>query len=121
VLTACALRFDGNRFLSNRLEEFQTAYLIPCLIPENDLEKMALMFLLQRWLFKWGGENEPKNGKYWSAFRKLFLQVSRFPVPEEYQSEDFYSSWVGNYIPFLIEAEELVLNNHQNTVYKEIE
>ena len=118
VLTACALRFDGNRYLGNRTNEFNDKYLVPCIIPEEPLDQMALMFLLQRWLLKWGGENEPKNGRYWFTFRDLFLRISRYPVPEEYQFEDFYFSWVSNYIPFLIEAENLVTDIHKNLNYE---
>jgi hypothetical protein len=76
ILICCALRFDGYKYreMAGFDEEpplrefFRTGRW--SLTP---LEQMTTFFMLQRGLYKWGLEYEPRNGRYWKAFRSLFL------------------------------------------------
>lgn len=120
ILSACALRFDGWQYIEmtdfdhqRALESFfQTGQW-----PSVALEQLAMFFTLQRGLFKWGLEYEPKHGRYWRAFRSLFLLVHSYEIPEEYRLAGYYEEWESEYRPRLAECVALVERIHATTPY----
>lgn len=71
-------------------------------------EQMAVFFMLQRYLFKWGGEYEARNDCYWQLFRTLFLTVCNQPAPATYQSSAYVEQWERDYLPNLAEYQQTV-------------
>lgn len=126
ILTTCALRFDGYEYQEYREELDNEIDLEECL--ENflgtnawnleDNEKLTIFFILQRSLFKWGLEGEPKDGKYWKAFRSLFLECVDLPIPSEYKREDYCQEWEENYQPNLEQVKAFIQDIHDNTNYE---
>ena len=55
---------------------------------------------LQRFLYKWGGEGEPYDEKYWITFRKLFFMTFEYEIDHEYRSSDWYDEWEKYYFPY---------------------
>ena len=76
-------------------------------------ERMATFFLLQRYLFKWGGEYLPMHGTAWQTFRQLFLMTCHDEVPQEYRPRGEYDAWAGA----IVKAEAVVRGVHESTVY----
>src|SRR3954447_14326883 len=71
ILTCCALRFDGWAYSEATGLDFPEAtkrVVQDGAWPESREERLAVFFALQRHLFKWGGEYEPTNGKFWRVF-----------------------------------------------------
>jgi hypothetical protein len=60
--------------------------------PLTLLERMAVFFVLQRSLYKWGGDQFPRNDAHWRYFRELFLAVAEADIPPEFTPED--NSWL---------------------------
>lgn len=120
VLTACALRFDGYKYLEHVLHGDKSV-IQQCLdrgdVPENPLLQMAAFFHLQRYLMKWGGEHEPLHGRKWRLFRTLFLAVVNRPVPPEFQLPDRYAAWLHNYEPYREQCIQTVQHVHELTEY----
>jgi hypothetical protein len=127
VLIACALRFDGYRYGEQtgfchgpdgwELEEAGRRLLTDgpgALAPE---EQLTLFFLLQRFLYKWGGEYEPRHGWYWRLFRSLYLLVYDYPVAAEYRHGEYTDRWDAEYRPRLGECVALVRRMHEQTQY----
>ena len=112
VLINCALRFDGYKYaeIFNKKAEATE-------IPADPLDQLHMFFMLQRYLYKWGGEQEPRNGKVFKTFRELFLLVYRRSIPVEFIRRDYYRKWVENYQPFIDQAGEVVRRSHESTVY----
>lgn len=120
VLTACALRFDGYKYLEQVLEDDRSvidAHVDQGTIPEDPFLRMTMFFLLQRYLMKWGGEHEPKHGKFWRLFRQLFFAVVDQPVPMAFQHEGNYQNWVQNYEPCRAQCVKVVRAVHEATEY----
>ena len=74
-------------------------------------EQMTVFFMLQRYLFKWGGEYEPKDGRYWQLFRALFLVVYEQTPPERYQLAAYMAQWEREYLGRLSECRFIVAQN----------
>lgn len=120
VLSACALRFDGYKYVKQKLGDDASLihnYLDRSELPEDPLVQMAVFFHLQRYLMKWGGEHEPLHGQKWRFFRTLFLAVVNQPVPLEFQHAEIYSSWLHNYEPCREQVIETVRCVHDSTEY----
>ncbi|MEW6156092.1 MAG: hypothetical protein AB1813_01590 [Verrucomicrobiota bacterium] len=125
IFTCCGLRFDGYRYIEmsgfdaegNLEQAFKTQS-----SPKDELQRLTLFFVLQRILFKWGGEREPRDGRYWRLFRELFLQVAPLHVPVEFRPQD--DSWRLRrryvYRPRLDETIAFVQNTHSNTPYRDV-
>lgn len=75
------------------------------------LEQMTVFFMLQRYLFKWGGEYEAKDGRYWQLFRALFLAVCEQTPPERYQLAAYVAQWEREYAGRLSECRSIVAQN----------
>lgn len=78
---------------------------------------MALFFFLQRFLMKWGGEYEPPNGRYWRAFRNLFLITNQYEIPERYRNGEYYLTWEREYLPKREEQVAYIASIHKSTSY----
>lgn len=62
-------------------------------------------------------DREPKHGKYWRAFRSLFLLVNAYEIPEAYRMPEYYTRWRDLYLPRLSECIALVRGIHDATSY----
>ena len=123
ILIACALRFDGYKYreMAGFNEErplrqfFETGRwdLTP-------LEQMTTFFILQRGLYKWGLESEPRGGQYWKAFRSLFLLSYGHRIPHAFRpiDPDLYPRWKYRFVPRLAERVSLVRSIHDSTAYR---
>lgn len=83
------------------------------------LEQLAVFFVLQRGLMKWGLERQPQHGKYWKAFRELFLLCVDHEIPEQYRQPKYCEQWEREYQPQLAACVELIEGIHRSTVYDE--
>ncbi len=123
ILITCALRFDGYKYreMAGFDEEkplqqfFETGrwHLSP-------LEQMTTFFILQRGLYKWGLEHEPRDGRYWKAFRTLFLLSYGHRIPHAFRptDPDLYARWKYRFVPRLAECVSLVRSIHDSTAYR---
>ena len=122
ILIACALRFDGYKYRETAgfdeepplREFFRTGRW--SLTP---LEQMTTFFMLQRGLYKWGLEYEPRNGRYWKAFRSLFLLSHGHRVPRAFRPSDpdLYARWKYRFVPRLADCVSVVRKIHESTDY----
>ena len=120
ILTCCALRFDGYPWQDDYDFDHQKA--IEDFFKKNvwdlrDEEKLATFFFLQRGLNKFGLVYEPRNGKYWRAYRSLFFEVVHLPISEQYVRQDYFDEWQEEYAPRLQEAIECVRREHEAIEY----
>lgn len=103
ILICCALRFDGYRYReetpSFSPDEVVTNFLNTGEWQASDLELLASFFFLQRSLCKWALVYEPLDGKYWQAFRLLFLRVNHLEIPENYQHQEYCQQWDREFLP----------------------
>lgn len=84
LLCEVALRFDGYRFAeSTRCDaiELGRAMVAGTLMGTDD-EAMCVLFHLQRYVCKWGGEQEPLDGEVWRTIRALVIRLALLPVPD---------------------------------------
>lgn len=56
-------------------------------------EQMAVFFLLQRSLYKWGGDYLPDDAIEHKAIRRLFLLCWNKKVPEKYAHAEYMDLW----------------------------
>jgi hypothetical protein len=124
VLVTCALRFDGYAYISRARFDHQDAleqFFQQGVWPANQFQRMALFFFLQRFLYKWGGEQLPRTSKHWKAFRSLFLLVCRHEVPKEFLCTDVdaYSKWERVFKPRLEAVSQFIKQLHTSTAYDE--
>lgn len=120
ALTAYALRFDGYRYSEDHGFDHRTAsetFFADGALPDDTSELMCMLFMLQRFLCKWGGEYEPQHGKYWRLYRTLFLQVADEKVPRKYRQPECYARWVEEYKPNHTQHVAAVRRVHENIVY----
>lgn len=77
MLMYCALRFDGYRYQQETDFDYQTALSIYMSTgdwsPLNELEQLTVFFMLQRYLYKWGGDYLADYSPEWCGFRDLFF------------------------------------------------
>jgi len=100
MLFTCALRFDGYRYQAatgDDLPALLAALVERDAMPEGDERRMAVFFLLQRGLGKWGLERATADSRTWGAFRRLYLAVHDRPVPEAYAAPEYVSEWAARY------------------------
>jgi hypothetical protein len=123
ILIACALRFDGYKYreMAGFDEErplqrfFETGRW-----DLSPLEQMTTFFILQRGLYKWGLEHEPRDGRYWKAFRSLFLLSYGHRIPHAFRptDPDLYARWKYRFVPRLAECVSVVRRIHESTTYR---
>ncbi len=100
ILTRFALRFDGHKYASAFGLDARRAladFFATGQWALSPNEKQALFFLLQRDLCHWALTHEPLHGKYWRAFRALFLEVAALEVPAEFRMPHRYERWENEY------------------------
>lgn len=122
ILIACALRFHGYNYQDTHPFDHQRA--LDHFITDNEwdisqTEQLAVFFLLQRFLYKWGGEQLPKNSREWKAFRSLFLITHAYDIPAEYRHQDYYTSWERDYQPYQNAYVARVRHIHETTDYQQ--
>jgi hypothetical protein len=122
VLIAFALRFDGYKYQQESGFEFRVpspSESLAALDGLSPIERMTMLFLMQRYLYKWGGEYLPKNGRAWQVFRQLFLMTCRDEVPEAYRPRGTpgYDDWAETWGGAIVKAEAAVRRVHESTKY----
>lgn len=127
ILIPAALRFDGWKYLRDHEAEGDTSRYFEEPVqeffqsgewPEDPLEQLAAFFGLQRGLYKWGLEHEPRDGRYWQAFRSLFLLTAEQDVPVRYRHPEFWSRWEREILPRLGDSVTLIRDTHLSTSYR---
>lgn len=121
ILACAALRFDGYAYMDRTAFDSQAAlkaYVDEGVLPPSPLDQLCLCFLLQRSLMKWSNGKTARNGKYWKAFRELFLQTYAFCIPPEYRYEECMQRWKSEFLPKLNECVALVQVIHSTTNYE---
>ena len=118
ILTDCALRFDGYLYLDET--DFDTNQAIQDLASDvkstrNELQTLAVFFILQRSLCKWSLVYEPANGKYWRLFCEMFFEVVHIPIPSGYEDRERHAKWESLYTYRLDEAIECVQKHYDST------
>lgn len=89
LLCEVALRFDGYRFASETgcdAIALGHAMVVGSLLGTDD-EAMCVLFHLQRYVCKWGGEQEPVDGQVWMTIRGLIIRLALLPVPDLWRME----------------------------------
>lgn len=124
ILITCALRFDGYKYreMAGFDEETPLQRFFETGRWElSPLEQMTTFFILQRGLYKWGLEREPRDGRYWKAFRTLFLLSHGHRVPHALrpQDPDLYLRWKLRFVPRLAEVVAFVREIHERTRYRD--
>ncbi len=120
ILVVCALRFDGWKY--QQATNFNQRKAIDQFFETGQWnisrdEQLATFFLLQRGLAKWNLVYEPKHGRYWRAFRMLFLLAHSYEIPEEYRLAGYYEQWEREYRPNLAEHVARIRTIHMSTAY----
>jgi hypothetical protein len=121
ILIACALRFDGYGYLQDHPLDHDQAVRSFCQTGEwriSPAQQLTVFFLLQRFLYKWGGETLLKTSATWRAFRSLFLLVCEYEIPEQYRQCHYYEEWVERYVPALADHAGVVRGIHEGTDYR---
>lgn len=131
ILSAWALRFDGHKcreetgfddgaFTKRFFETGNLEWAKP-------LDCLTMFCLLQRWLFKWGGDQLPLNHPDWRLFRELFLHTAALDVPPRYQGDpetslpEWYERWDREYRMHRDEHLQFVRAIHEATEYSSAE
>lgn len=118
ILIAWALRFDGHLYCEStqwpdaaRLKA--TNEIVASLhVPIDPLKQLAVFFMLQRWLFKWGGETLGPRSTDWRAFRTLFLLTAGYEIPPRWRFGTRYTEWEHDYRPHLADCIAIVAKSH---------
>ncbi|MEI8196477.1 MAG: DUF1156 domain-containing protein, partial [Phycisphaerae bacterium] len=122
ILTTCALRFDGWKYVKQCGFDYKTAlerFFATGQWPELRDQQLTMFFMLQRYLMKWGGEQLPKSSSDWRAFRDLYLKVHEYRVPLVYRQEEYHTEWQREYYPHLAECTRLIRRIHETTAYED--
>src|SRR5258705_11640185 len=96
ILICCALRFDGYAYVEAAgltFPETTNRVVDDGIWPESREERLTVFFGLQRYLYKWGAEYEPRNGKCWRSFRTLFLDLHDAEIPERFRRAEYADEW----------------------------
>ena len=113
---AWALRFDGYKYVEetgfDHLRAFERLD-AEDVYPDRPEEQLALFFLLQRFLGKWGGERSSEQGRDWRHFRELFLMTHSYEVPARYRMDGWYERWARDCRPHAGEHVALVGRIHE--------
>lgn len=124
ILACCALRFDAYRY--TKVSGFDAvaageAALEGAALPPDSLQRLAVFFMLQRFLCKWGGEQLPRNGPHWRLFREIFLVVADCRVPVEFRPQDdgCRLRWRYRYRPRIDETVAFIRHIHESTHYRD--
>lgn len=116
ILTAWALRFDGYTY--DELHKDQVApFITQGIIADDPMLQLTHFFMLQRYLFKWGGDRSPVHGREWRLFRTLFLKVANYDIHLAYRHPFHYRDWLLNYEPCRSQCVDIVRRIHATIPY----
>jgi hypothetical protein len=122
VLARWALRFDGWAFRRHWGDDLCLAAIsdwVHFLRPPNGPDEQAcVLFMLQRWLMKWGGEMLPSHHVEWRAFRLMFLMCASAGVPVVWRHPEWYAAWRSFAKGRESELIAVVARAHANTDYR---
>lgn len=119
VLIECALRLDGYAF--EKVARRRLGDLVGIALEDVSRlslnQRFAAFFMMQRHLYKWGGESLPRNHHEWKVFRELFLELAPLDVPAKYAHAEFMASWRRKYGARVEEAVAFVRRVHEAMEY----
>ena len=101
ILSACAQRFDGWKFIEDtgfEPDEVLNYFFETGVWDAQRDELLAVFFILAR-AFRWNLEYEPLEGRYWRAYRVLFFALCTKPVPKKYRHPTLYDEWDTKFAP----------------------
>ncbi|PHJ69585.1 hypothetical protein VF04_16405 [Nostoc linckia z7] len=115
ILITCALRFDGHKY--QQQTGFDAKKAIDSFFSNQQwglrpLELLATFFLLQRSLYKYDLQYEPKDSNFRKVFRSLFFECVDLDIPEEYQQKEYVQAWDSQYKPDLENVKNIVKTNY---------
>jgi hypothetical protein len=123
ILICNALRMDGYRYrdeIKFDPEPIVEAYKRGERHPDaTELDLLATFFLLQRFLYKWGGDSLPKTSLEWKAFRQLFLDTCNVGVPERYRAKEWDARWLYDICPRLDSYKVMIEKTHAQMEYRD--
>ena len=115
-----AHRFDGYGYVERTGLDYQQmldAFYTTGQWPGSRLDHLATLCMMER-AFKWAGMDlEPQHGRYWRAFRSLFLLTYDYEVPLEHRDIEQYAEWERRLAPRAAEYVEAVCRIHDTTAY----
>lgn len=126
ILMRWALRFDGHKYREETgldpigfADQYFARWSLEGAAP---LDCLAAFYLLQRFLYKWGGDYLADDDRHWRLFRELFLHTARMEVPERYRggddwNGDCYRDWDLNFRGRLEEHLDVVRRVHKAIRY----
>jgi len=120
ILTACALRFNGYKFIERTEFDYEAAlerFFVNGEWNLSQAEELAIFFMLQRRLLKWDLVFMPQNGKHWRAFRTLFLKTYEYEIPKQFMIAEMCVKWDKEFVPQLKKYVEMIKDIHKATVY----
>jgi hypothetical protein len=124
ILTHWALRFDGYKFCEETqwAEDDRIAVMDRLVqnleIPADPLKQLTVFFMLQRLLFKWGGETLSMRSLEWRAFRTLFLLTAGQDIDLKWCSPERYSRWDRECRPLADQHIAHIAKSHAATHYE---
>ena len=123
VLIPAALRFDGYAYMDETgvdpralVQHFQDHGTWPT---GDELDLLSALFMMQRWLYKWGGETQGRDTADWQAVCELFLATWNVDVPERFRLQDVWADrWDERIRPRRAECVATVRGIHEATRYR---
>jgi hypothetical protein len=121
ILITCALRFDGHKYVKDRKFDHMVAF--QAIEQTGDLsaytqeQQLALFFMFQRYLYKWGGETLSHRSPEWRTFRELFFLCCRADIPEQCRLGPEYEKWESSFAPHIDDCIALVRSVHASIDY----
>ncbi len=102
LMTAAALRFNGDAYAERRSENGDVFDVLSKLAEQvvetqqplvNDLENFAAFFAHQRFLCKWGGDRLTWESPEWHAFARPFTHLKNIETPPDYLDAERETKW----------------------------
>lgn len=120
IISRWALRFRGWDYVEETGFDHEAA--LRALMHDGQMpraieESFCCFFLLQRHLFKWGGESLPGDSREWRALRSLFLTVAGWPVPVRWRSAEHHRAWARLPAAKRLDDVRFVYRVHAGTAY----
>ena len=123
AMNACALRFDGWAFVARRggdriLATLSDHFVATLQTSVDSNENHATFFALQRFLFKWGGEQLSESSREHAAFGFLFLHLYRLDVEPTLRAPEHWERWQVEHAAraelYAAEVRESLLRDHRD-------
>ncbi|MBC7929963.1 MAG: hypothetical protein H7Z38_05280 [Rubrivivax sp.] len=117
IISACAQRFDGWRFIEDTgfNPDVALSYFFETGLWDATREELLATFFVLARAFRWSLEYEPNHGRYWRAYRTLFLSLCGESVTEKYKHSALHDEWIITFAPRLADHLRRVAEIHYQT------